>query len=209
MQIIAIGRPVDFLEGDATTQEKRIEEVKRALAIAPKLGANVVITWGGFQKPGMDLDAARVQVMDAFSRIIPVAEDNNAYLAIELYDKCVIGTPAEIVEATEEIGSDYLKIAMDPPNVFKESDLNRVGEAINEIVDAATGNIILAHAKDMIFKDGKRELPYADVGLMDYNAYIRALRRVGYDYFLVTEHHTPETVKAAQDYVLRALKSTS
>ena len=177
------------------------------MVAAPKQGADIVVTWGGFKKPGMNLDAAHKQVMEAISEIVQVAEDNNVYLAIELYDRCVIGTPEEIVEAINVIGTNHLKITMDPPNVFKESDLNRVGEAINEIVDDAAGNIILAHAKDMLFKEGRRELPYAGAGDMDYPAYIRALKRVGYDYFLIAEHHKPDTIAAARDHVLNALRT--
>ena len=210
VEIVALGRSVDFLQGDAAAQAKRVEEVERALVVAPRLGANIVITWGGFKKPGMDLDAARKQVMGAISRCVAVAEENNVYLAIELYDKCVIGTPREIVEAINVIGSDHLKLTMDPPNVFKESDLNRIGEAINEIVDDAAGNIILAHAKDMVFKDGTRQLPWAGQGHMDYPAYMRALKRVGYDYFLVEEHNKPErpeTTISARDHILNAMKS--
>jgi sugar phosphate isomerase/epimerase len=72
-------------------------------------------------------------------------------------------------------------------------------------VNSAAGNIILAHAKDMLFKDGNRELPQAGAGQMDYPAYISALKRVGYDYFLVVEHVSPETIESARDHVLSAL----
>jgi len=155
----------------------------------------------------MDIKAARKQVMGMLSEIMPVAAENDVYLAIELYDQCVIGTPREIVEAISILKTGNLKVLMDPPNVFKESDLNRVGKAISEIVDSAEGNIILAHAKDMLFKDGNRELPYAGAGQMDYPAYVNALSRVGYDSFLVVEHVSPETIETAKEYVLAALKS--
>ena len=127
------------------------------------------------------------------------------YLAIEMYDQCVIGTPKEIVNTIRALNTNNLMIVMDPPNVFKASDLGRIPKAIDEIVDSAAGNIILVHAKDMLFKDGNRELPYAGAGQIDYPAYIRALKRVGYDYFLVVEHVSPETIESARDHVLSAL----
>lgn len=203
LQIVSLAGYVDFLNGNPAD---RVNEVKKALSTAPKLGTKIVLTWGGFKKPGMDIDAARRKVLGMLGEIMPVAEENNVYLAIEMYDKCVIGTPAEIVEAGKELGTDRLKVIMDPPNVFKEANLNRVGEAVNEIVDSATGNIILAHAKDMLFKDGERKLPCAGAGQMDYPAYLRALKRVGYDYFLVVEHVSDETIESARDHVLKALK---
>ena len=205
LAIAALSGYVDFLEGEPET---RINEVKRALSAAPKLDTKIVITWGGFKKPGMDIEAAQKQVMGMLSEIMPVAAENDVYLAIELYDQCVIGTPREIVEAISILKTDNLKVLMDPPNVFKESDLNRVGKAISEIVESAEGNIILAHAKDMLFKDGNRELPYAGAGQMDYPAYANALSRVGYDSFLVVEHISPETIETAKEHVLATLKST-
>jgi len=205
LEIAALSGYVDFLDGEPAT---RVNEVKRALSAAPKLGTKIVITWGGFKKPGMDIEAARKRVMGMLSEIMPVAAENDVYLAIELYDQCVVGTPKEIAEAISILKTDNLKVLMDPPNVFKESDLNRVGEAINDIVDSAKGNIILAHAKDMLFKDGNRELPYAGAGQMDYPAYVNALKRVGYDSFLVVEHVSPETIETAKEHVLATLKST-
>ncbi|HGE69590.1 TPA: sugar phosphate isomerase/epimerase [Candidatus Poribacteria bacterium] len=203
LQIVALSGYVDFLDGDPSI---RIDQVKKALIAAPKVGAKIVITWGGFKKPGMDIENARKQVIEMLGQIMPTAIDNNVYLAIEMYDQCVIGTPKEIVTAIKTLKTDNLKIVMDPPNVFKQSDLNRIPKAIDEIVDSAEGNIILAHAKDMLFKDGNRELPYAGAGQMDYPAYIKALRRVGYDYFLVVEHVSPETIESAKDFVLKAMQ---
>jgi len=202
LQIVALSGYVDFLDGDPLV---RVEQVKKALSVAPKVGAKIVITWGGFKKPGMDIESARKQVTEMLALVMPTAVENNVYLAIEMYDQCIIGTPKEIVNAIKALKTDNLKIIMDPPNVFKISDLSRIPKAINEIVDSAAGNIILAHAKDMLFKDGNRELPYAGAGQMDYSAYIRVLKRVGYDYFLVVEHVSPETIESARDYVLSAL----
>jgi len=202
LQIIALCGYVDFLDGDPAL---RVDQVKRALFVAPKVGAKIVITWGGFKKPNMDIESARKQITDMLAQVMPTAVENNVYLAIEMYDQCVIGTPKEIVKTINALKTDNLKIVMDPPNVFKVSDLSRVPKAIDEIVDSAAGNIILAHAKDMLFKDGNRELPYAGAGQMDYPAYMRALKRVGYDYFLVVEHVSPETIESARDHVLSAL----
>ena len=202
LQIVALSGYVDFLDGDPSV---RVEQVKKALRTAPKVGAKIVITWGGFKKPGMDIENARKQVTEMLGQIMPTAVESNVYLAIELYDQCVIGTPKEIVSAIKTLKTDNLKIIMDPPNVFKASDLGRIPKAIDEIVDSAEGNIILAHAKDMLFKGGNRELPHAGAGQMDYPAYIKALKRIGYDYFLVVEHVSPETIESARDFVLKAL----
>ncbi len=202
LQIVALSGYVDFLDGDPSV---RVEQVKKALIAAPKVGAKIVITWGGFKKPNMNIENARKQVTEMLGQVIQTAVDNNVYLAIEMYDQCVIGTPKEIVTAIKTLKTDNLKIVMDPPNVFKGSDLNRVSKAIDDIVDSAEGNIILAHAKDVLFKDGKRELPYAGAGQMDYPAYIKALKRVGYDYFLVVEHVSPETIESAKNFVLSAM----
>ena len=193
---------MDFLDGDPSV---RINEVKKALIAAPKLGTNVVTTWGGFKQPNMDIESARQQITGMLAQVMPTAVDNNVYLAIEMYDLCVIGTPKEIVDAIKALKTNNLKIVMDPPNVFKESDLDRIPEAIDEIVDSAEGNIILAHAKDMLFKNGNRELPHAGGGQMHYPTYLQALKRVGYDGFLVIEHVSSETIESARDHVLSAL----
>jgi sugar phosphate isomerase/epimerase len=202
LQIVALCGYVDFLDGDPSL---RVEQVKKALIAAPKVGAKIVITWGGFKKPDMDIESARKQVTEMLAQVMPTAVENNVYLAIEMYDQCVIGTPKEIVNTIKALNTNNLMIVMDPPNVFKASDLGRIPKAIDEIVDSAAGNIILAHAKDMLFKDGNRELPHAGAGQMDYHAYMSALKRIGYDYFLVVEHVSPETIEFARDYVLSAL----
>jgi sugar phosphate isomerase/epimerase len=206
LQIVALCGYVDFLDGDPAL---RVEQVKKALSAAPKVGAKIVITWGGFKKPDMDIESARKQVTEMLAQVMPTAVENNVYLAIEMYDQCVIGTPKEIVNTIKALNTNNLMIVMDPPNVFKASDLGRIPKAIDEIVDSAAGNIILAHAKDMLFKDGNRELPHAGAGQIDYPAYIRALKRSGYDYFLVVEHVSPETIESARDYVLAIFESVN
>jgi len=96
---------------------------------------------------------------------------------------------------------------MDPPNVMQLKDLNRQEEYLEETIVPFAKHIVLAHAKDVLFQNQNRGLPGAGEGQMDYPAYIRTLRKINYDYFLVVEHVSAATVEAARRHVEKAMTS--
>lgn len=194
----------NLAEPDEQKREKNINFLKSRIEIAKKIGTNIVVTWGGFKERK---ENSLKLVIESLKDACACAEENNVYIALELYDQCIIGTPDQVLEAIDEVGSKFLKVVMDPPNVMKETDKKRMDAFLDETVSKLANHIVLAHAKDVLFKDGERSLPGAGEGQMDYKSYIKALKKAKYDYFLVIEHVSSDTVEAARDYVKKALIS--
>ncbi|HIE28311.1 TPA: sugar phosphate isomerase/epimerase [Candidatus Poribacteria bacterium] len=194
----------NLAEPDEQKREKNVNFLKSKIEIAKKIGAKAVITWGGFKECPENTSQL---VIESLKEACVCAEENDVYIALELYDECIVGTPDQILEAIDKVGSKFLKVVMDPPNVMKEIDLKRMDAFLDETVSKLADYIAIAHAKDVLFKNGERSLPGAGEGQMDYSSYIKALRKAKYDYFLVIEHVSGNTVEAARDYVQKALTS--
>jgi len=176
-----------------------LADVKGMIALAPTLGTDVAVTWGGF---GNATDAEqRRTVYQALAEETAVAEECGVRVAIELYDQCVVGTVEQVAEAAATIGTRALGVMMDPPNTMTEADLEDLPAYYHRIMHVPGAPIFAAHAKDVLFADGVRGLPGPGEGRQDYVAYLRALAAVGYDGFLSIEHITRDRAEAARDFV--------
>ncbi|MBM4086860.1 MAG: sugar phosphate isomerase/epimerase [Planctomycetes bacterium] len=118
----------------------------------------------------------------------------------------MVGTTEEILCAIESIGSDNLVAVLDPPNTMKPSDLKRQGDYMDELAERLVDCAVLAHAKDVLFRDDQRTFPAAGQGQMDYEAYLRSLRKMSYESYLVIEHVNADTLLPARKHIEDAMK---
>ena len=79
---------------------------------------------------------------------VKIADRHEVTLAFEPEIHNVISSTMRARRLLDEVGSPWLKIVIDPANLFHASDLARLDETLNEAFDWLGPDIVLAHAKN-------------------------------------------------------------
>ncbi len=169
---------------DVSSHEARLE----ALASACRwLGTRVITLCTGTLDPkdmwrwhpGNVSRDAWDRLVKAMKRVVKVADRHEVTLAFEPEVANVVNTACKARRLLDEIGSPWLKVVMDPANLFRSGELPRMGEVLDEAFELLGKDIVLAHAKDLA-RDGEAGHEAAGQGVLDYDRYLHLLREHGY-----------------------------
>lgn len=142
-------------------------------------------------------EAAWNDMRTCVAKAIEVAEAHDLFLGVEPEVSNIVDSAKKARQLLDEIRSPRLRIVMDGANLFHDGELSRMQDVLSEAFELLGSDIALAHAKDLT-RDGAAGDAAAGTGLLDYDAYIRLLRRVGYTGPLIlhglTEAQVPESV---------------
>ncbi len=108
-----------------------------------------------------------------------IARQSNVVLAFEPEMSNVVDSARKARRLLDEIGSPHLKVTLDPANLFHAGELPRMKEILDEAFTMLGKDIVLAHAKDLDRDGAAGHLP-AGHGVLDYDLYMRLLRKVHY-----------------------------
>jgi sugar phosphate isomerase/epimerase len=194
MDVSEIFIALDYVVWDETTRRDHIELTKECIAAAAETGVNVVNVSTGPQRwmPGhvripeeMSEGTAWGMVFDAFDQILPVAEANQVYLALEGVWGMVAHDYYTTLPLFLKYDSDYLGINMDP------SHGNLCRNDIPWVVEQWGSRIKHSHLKDSIGLPGHDGdtfiFPLLGEGQVDWGAYFDAMEGIGYDGFYSVE----------------------
>ena len=104
-----------------------------------------------------------------------IARQTKSVLAFEPEVNNIVDSARKARQIMDEIGSEHLKVTMDPANIFPSGTLPRMKEILEEAFSLVGRDIVLAHAKDLDH-DGDAGHKAAGEGLLDYGLYLRLLR---------------------------------
>jgi len=130
--------------------------------------------------PGNDAPEAWRDLLASLEVALGHAERDEVTLGIEPEVSNVVDSARKARRLLAALRSPRLKIIMDPANLFHAGELPSMQRILAEAFDLLGGDVILAHAKDLS-RDGEAGHEAAGAGVLDYDAYVRLLRRAGYD----------------------------
>ena len=216
IEISAVSGTFNAIDPDRESRAECIRRVGALAAACEDLGTRVITQCTGTRNaasmwryhPDNARPEAWEEMVDTFSQLVPVAERHGVVLAFEPEVVNVVDTAAKARRLIDQIGSESLRIVMDPANYFHPDMLPRMTEVLEDGF-AQTGHLIaLAHAKDVRLADGDAEecvRPAAGTGVLDYATYIRLLRESGYDGGLIMHSLGEAEVAESAVYVRRFL----
>ena len=155
----------------------RIDKTKEALDTAADLGGNIVTTHAGLL-PEDKSHPAYQTLLRSVGEIAAYGEQVGVYFALETGQEA----PAALSDFIDEIGNPWLRVNYDPCNLLRFGD----GEVVQG-VHALGDKIIHTHAKDW---NPETEQATCGEGLVPWDAYIQALRDIGYSGVLAIEDET-------------------
>ena len=155
----------------------RIDKTKEALDTAADLGGNIVTTHAGLL-PEDKSHPAYQTLLRSVGEIAAYGEKVGVYFALETGQEA----PAALSDFIDEIGNPWLRVNYDPCNLLRFGD----GEVVQG-VHALGDKIIHTHAKDW---NPETQQATCGEGLVPWDAYIQALRDIGYRGVLAIEDET-------------------
>jgi sugar phosphate isomerase/epimerase len=108
-----------------------------------------------------------------------IARQARVVLAFEPEVNNVVDSAQKARRLLDEIGSPFLKVTIDPANIFHAGELPRMTEMLNEAFALVGKDIALAHAKDLDH-DGDAGHKAAGQGKLDYDRYLSLLHSYRY-----------------------------
>ncbi|HAX44657.1 MAG TPA: sugar phosphate isomerase/epimerase family protein [Bryobacteraceae bacterium] len=105
-----------------------------------------------------------------------IARDARVVLSFEPEVNNIVDSARKARRLLDETGSSHLKVTMDPANLFHAGQLPRMKEVLEEAFALVGRDLAQAHAKDLD-RDGDAGHKAAGEGLLDYDLYLRLLRK--------------------------------
>jgi len=129
-----------------------------------------------------DPDAWR-DLLEAMNAAAEIAEQYDVDLGIEPELANVLNSAARAKQLIDEIGSNRLKIVLDPANLFEVATAAEQRDIVSAAIDLLADRLAMIHAKDRT-ADGA--FTTAGRGVLDYPHYLTRLKCAGFDGALVT-----------------------
>ncbi len=186
------------------------------IALLPVLDARRVVTWSGTFAPSLLEEHPENQGLAAWDTLrravddlFPLLDASDAILVIEPFFAHVLDTPERIVAFCEEVGSPYVRVVLDPPNLLTPGMWQQQSELLPPLVAALAPYTSLIHLKDMRLRGAALDLPGPGEGILDYPTFLGAVVRAEISAPLVIEHVTLERAARARRFVLEHLRTVT
>jgi sugar phosphate isomerase/epimerase len=188
---------------DASFMGSSIAGMKQVAAQAELFDCNQFITWGGSyskqfggKEPRNHTEEAVKDVQRALTEVVlPVLKPIDGRVALEPYYPHVFGTLELAAAILKPFPTWQVGLVVDPPNFISPELYPRREAEMTRLFSQLGEQIHLAHFKDLkLDATGKNvDLPGPGLGVMDYRAYARELRRLNRPVNCILEHINPDT----------------
>jgi L-ribulose-5-phosphate 3-epimerase len=177
---------------DPSVRQKGVEALIYSIEDAVVYGADTVLLVPGRVTPEIAYDQVWERSVEEIKKVIPVAERQRVYIAIENVWNSFLLSPLEAARYIDQFRSDYVKFYFDCGNIlafgFPEQWIRILGDRIAKI-----------HIKEYSIAKANREGRGAgfQVDLMEgdvnWPAVMKALDEIGYDDWAITEQGGGDT----------------
>lgn len=116
-------------------------------------------------------------------KALDLAERHGVDLGIEPEQANIVTSAADAMRLITEMGSQRLRIVLDPANLFEQASVEQARAIVTAAVEVTAGHVAMAHAKDR-FADGR--FATAGQGVVDFQDFVARLKATGFDGPLVT-----------------------
>jgi sugar phosphate isomerase/epimerase len=187
LTMAALSGTYNMIHPDPAKRHDGLQRLRVLAAACADMGTSIITLCTGTRDlanmwrahPDNDTAAAWNDLIAAMQEALAIAEQHNVTLAFEPEPANVVNRPAKGRRLLDELRSPRLKVVMDAANLFHKGDLARMPEVLDEAFLLLGGDIVLAHAKDLI-QDGEAGHVAAGTGKLDYDRYLALLRSAGY-----------------------------
>jgi sugar phosphate isomerase/epimerase len=211
LTLAALSGTYNMIDPDPQTRQAGAEGLNRVIALAPRLGTNVVTLCTGSRDPSNmwrrhpdnDAPEAWADLLVQIEEAVRIAEKYGVTLGVEPEIGNTINSVHKARRLLDEVRSPRLKIVMDGANIFQRGQLPNMRKVLDEAFELLGSDIALAHAKDLD-KDGEAGHMAAGRGRLDYRYYMELMRTSGFDGSIILHALKPAEAKDRLAFVRSA-----
>jgi sugar phosphate isomerase/epimerase len=163
LQVCQIGASgYNPLSTDRERQAQQAALLEAVLPLAQQTGCPyVVINGGNYHPSGFGhgdarnyTDEALDKVAEALKPMLALAERHGARLSIEPIIKSAVYSAESFLALQERVGSDALRVNVDPTSLYDYWDLWDSRETVRQVCTALAGHYGLGHVKEVALAEG-------------------------------------------------------
>ena len=221
--IFEVGGYRNLLHTDNKMRDEYIKRIAFCLEAAEKVGCPMVGTISGSRNPEGNKFADNYAVhpdnwtletwkllMESLNRILDMTSGLKAAIGMEAQVTTNIDGPLSHLRLIEDMGSDRIKVNLDPTNMVHLYNHFHTTELINECFDLLGENIYGCHAKDSYVLPHSQTVHVQEVcpgrGSLDYETYFVRLSRMKWARTLLPEHIPADQFDEAYAYLRKVAK---
>jgi sugar phosphate isomerase/epimerase len=214
IEVAAASGTFNAIHPDTNQRQEGVRRVALLAGRCADLGTHVITLCTGTRHPthmwrfhpDNALPDAWVDCVETLRQLAAIGEREDVTMAFEPETVNVVDSAKKAARIIDEVGSDRLRVVLDPANLFHPADLPHMHDVLEEAFALLGTKIALAHAKDVRISDRDPQecvRPAAGNGVLDYATYARLLRGSGFDGALVLHSLDEPEVPASKAYVER------
>jgi sugar phosphate isomerase/epimerase len=131
------------------------------------------------------------ELVRLMKQVAVIADRFEVTMAIEPEVGNVVNSALKARVLLDELGSPWIKVVIDPANLFHPGDVPRMNELLDEAFEWLGPDIVLAHAKELR-TNGHSGAVAPGKGVLDWDHYVHGLEQINYSGPLII-HGLPET----------------
>ncbi len=147
----------NIIHPDPYLRERIHRDYLTAVEMAEQMDMDFVLVHTGSRAYGKPNDAdprnwtteTWQMAVDALKQVLADTAGSRVNLAVEAINNNNMNSPAAHAQLREDVGSDRIKVTLDPTNMINASTLFRNTELINQCFEMLGEDIMYAHAKDI------------------------------------------------------------
>lgn len=153
------------------------------IRVAALMGAGVVGTETGAPNAAYKMDenthseAALNTFIRGLAPVVECAEHYGVTIAIEPVWKHIVYNPNRAVQVINAIGSQNLRIILDPVNLLYPGNIDHKEKVIDEAIDKLAERIAVVHLKDFVSNGDDLKSIAAGTGEMEYTNILRFMKQ--------------------------------
>ncbi len=161
INISILGCYINLANPDDDELNELLDTFKEHIRFAKYLGCNMVGTETGalnreyVYTEKNNTEEAFQRSLNSIKILVAEAEKFGVIVGIEGVTKHVMNTPERIKRVLDNVKSNNLQVIFDPINFIDESNYDKQDEIIKKSFELFGDRIVMIHAKDFIYEDGK------------------------------------------------------
>ncbi len=175
LPICCISGYTNLVHPDAAERARRLAHLTDIIRHARSLGSPYVISETGtfntesdwVHDPKNKTEEGFEECRAVLSDLARTAYNHGAVFLLETYVNNVVGSVEETVRMFAAVDHPGLGLLMDPTNYFERHNIDHMDAVLNEVFDALSERITIAHAKDVKRSSGDTSEKHADIGDAD------------------------------------------
>jgi len=236
LPISCISGYTNLVHPDPAKRKTNLDHLKQIIRFARELGSPYVISESGTFDPDSDwvhhpknkTEEGYEDCRNVIAELVDFAREHGVTFLVETYVNNVIGSIEETLRLFADIDDPHLGLLMDPTNYFEEHNIDQMNKTLNQIFNALSHKIKIAHAKDVkrassaqgvqmadidaseahaLRGVGSIELPAPGLGSLNYDLYLKRLSQHHPNIPIIIEHLDESDVPRAKQFLDEKLRA--